>query len=77
MATPLVSGPSNSIYSDYWRKAPGGASSSIFIVVSGRDVDLEAGFAPRVERTFRSKEAAEAFIAELAPLYDGLEFWIA
>ena len=50
MTRPVVSAPENSIYRSYWKQAP--AVKGTYQVLVGRDVELEAGFDPRVEKTF-------------------------
>ena len=73
MSRPVVSAPETSIYRSYWKQAPAGKS---FRVLVARDVDLEAGFEPTVEKTFSSLSAAEAYVAEWQPVYADRVFLI-
>ena len=80
-ATPLVSGPTSSVYSDYWRTAQNVAVSNMIDrrnvkVYSGRDADLESGFAPNLEAVFATVEEAETYVATWSALYDQVDFWV-
>lgn len=76
MTRPVVSAPENSIYRSYWKQTPAVEGTSYQVLV-GRDTELEAGFEPRVEKTFATLAEAEAYVAEWQPLYDDRVFLIA
>lgn len=73
----LVAGPATSIYSSYWKAAPGGHSDLSFDVLVARDVELEAGFEPTVEKSFATYAEAQAYVNKWQPLYDETVFFIA
>ena len=75
MTRPVVSAPENSIYRSYWKQTP--TFEGTYQVLVGRDTELEAGFEPRVEKTFATLKEAEAYVAEWQPLYDDRVFLIA
>ena len=76
MTRPVVSHPETSIYRSYWRQTPSSEGTAYKVLV-GRDTELEAGFEPRVEKTFATLEEAEAYVAQWQPLYDDRVFLIA
>ena len=79
--TPVVSGPTSSVYSDYWRTAPTFAPIEMIDrrsvkVFSGRDSELESGFEPHLEAVFATVEEAETYVSTWSALYDQVTFWV-
>ena len=80
-ATPLVSGPQSSVYSNYWRTAPNFEVNKMLDrrsvkVFSGNDLSLEEGATPHLEAVFATVEEAEAYVATWAAVYDQIDFWV-